>query len=99
MKNLPREARGAFTILVTFFMGLAGLSFNVIGGPIFDAFGPAAPFTLISVFDMAFFAFAILLGITGHLTTTEKDSVRKQGRIHKPSTLDGATEETGQEAR
>jgi len=73
MKNLPREARGALTIQTAFFMGLAGLLFNFIGGPIFDALGPASPFLLISVFDMTLFAFAFLLGTTGHLTSGEEE--------------------------
>ena len=68
MKNLPREVRGAMTILLTFFMDIAALGFNVVGGPVFDSLGPASPFVLVSVFDVALCIFAIILGITGHLT-------------------------------
>ena len=68
MKNLPSDARGAFTILVTFFMGVASLLYNIVGGPVFDALGPSSPFVLISAFDITLFAFAMFLGIGGYLT-------------------------------
>ena len=68
MKNLPKEVRGAMTILLTFFMGCAALLFHGVGGPIFDALGPASPFVLVSVFDVALCAFAIVLGALGMLT-------------------------------
>ena len=80
MKNLPREARGALTILVTFFMGLAGLLFNFIGGPIFDELGPASPFLLISVFDMFIFVFGIFLHNTGYLTTEAEDNENQKDK-------------------
>ena len=56
------------TILLTFFMDLAALGYNVVGGPIFDSLGPASPFILVAVFDMAVCIFAIVLGLTGNLT-------------------------------
>ena len=40
MKNLPREVRGAMTILLTFFMGVGALLFHGVGGPVFDSLGP-----------------------------------------------------------
>ena len=78
MKNLPREARGALTVLVTFFMGLAALFFNFIGGPIFDEFGPSSPFLLISVFDLFLFVFGLLLHNMGYLTTSAEDDEKKR---------------------
>ena len=68
MKNLPGHARGAMTILLTFFMGLGALLFNGVGGPVFDTMGPSSPFVLVSIFDMILCAFAIALGCSGHLT-------------------------------
>ena len=61
--------RGALSILLTFFMGIWSLSFNAVGGPIYDEMGPASPFMLCAVFDVALCLFAITLGITGHLNT------------------------------
>ena len=68
MKNLPRDARGAMTILLTFFMDIAALGYNVVGGPVFDSLGPSSPFVLIAIFDLAICMFAILLGVFGKLT-------------------------------
>ena len=68
MKNLPRDVRGAMTITLTFFMGISALAFNLVGGPVHDSMGPAAPFVLVSIFDALFCVFAIILGLTGHLT-------------------------------
>ena len=75
MKNLPREVRGAMTITLTFFMGVSALVFNLVGGPVHDSMGPAAPFLLVSIFDALFCIFAIILGLTGHLSApkTEKE--------------------------
>ena len=73
MKNLPREVRGAMTILLTFFMGLGALLFNGIGGPVFDSMGPSSPFVLVSILDTVFCIFALLLGCCGYLTTAEED--------------------------
>jgi len=67
MKNLPREVRGAMTILLTFFLGLAALLFHGVGGPVFDNLGPASPFVLVSFFDAAACIFAIILGGLGLL--------------------------------
>ena len=67
MKNLPKEVRGAMTILLTFFMESGALLYNGVGGPIFDSLGPSSPFILVSVFDVAVCAFAIVLAISGHL--------------------------------
>ena len=78
MKNLPREVRGAMTILLTFFMGCAALLFHGVGGPIFDALGPASPFVLVSVFDVALCAFAIVLGALGMLTYPQLESAEAQ---------------------
>ena len=68
MKNLPREVRGAMTILMCFFMESGALLYNGVGGPIFDSLGPASPFVLVSVFDIAVCAFSVLLACSGHLT-------------------------------
>ena len=68
MKNLPRDIRGAMTILLTFFLGLGALLFHSVGGPIFDSMGPASPFVLVSFFDAVLCAFAIILGAIGLLT-------------------------------
>ena len=68
MKNLPREVRGAMTILLTFFMESGALLYNIIGGPIFDDMGPSSPFVLVSIFDLAIFVFAIILAMCGYLT-------------------------------
>lgn len=74
MKNLPRDVRGAMTVLLTFFLGLGALLFNVIGGPIFDNFGPSSPFLLVSAMDMALCALALYLGCSGYLTYGNKES-------------------------
>ena len=79
MKSLSRDVRGAMTILLCFFLESGSLGFNGIGGPIFDTLGPASPFILIAIFDMALFAFAILLGASGHLTPGD-DGVSKEER-------------------
>ena len=71
MKNLPRDVRGAMTITLTFFMGISALAFNLVGGPVHDSMGPAAPFVLVSIFDAFFCVFAIILGLTGHLTYSD----------------------------
>ena len=68
MKNLPADARGAFTILVTFFISIVAMLYNVLGGPVFDALGPSSPFTLISVFDMCLCVATVVLGVGGYLT-------------------------------
>ena len=83
MKNLPREVRGAMTILMTFFMGLGDLLYNGIGVPEFDEHGPASPFVLVSILDMAFCVFAILLGCGGYLTTAEDDQKALVGLAKK----------------
>ena len=67
MKNLPKEVRGAMTILLTFFMEAGALLYNGVGGPIFDSLGPSSPFVLVSVFDVAVCAFSIVLAVSGHL--------------------------------
>ena len=67
MKNLPRDIRGAMTILLTFFLGLGSLCFNGIGGLVFDGFGPASPFVVVSGLDLVVFVMAVLLGCAGHL--------------------------------
>ena len=79
MKSLSRDERGAMTILLCFFLESASLGFNGVGGPIFDTLGPASPFILIAIFDVALFAFSILLGASGHLTPGE-DGVSKEER-------------------
>lgn len=56
------------TILLTFFMDIAALGYNVVGGPVFDSLGPSSPFILVAVFDLAVCLFAILLGLFGKLT-------------------------------
>ena len=61
MKNLPREVRGAMTILLTFFMGLGALLYNGIGGPVFDGLGPSSPFVLVAIFDICFAIFAVVI--------------------------------------
>ena len=73
MKNLPRDVRGAMTVLLTFFLGLGALLFNVIGGPIFDNFGPSSPFLLVSVLDMALCGLCLYLGCYGYLTYGNKE--------------------------
>lgn len=91
MKNLPRDARGALTVLVTFFMGLASLLFNVVGGPFFDYLGPASPYMVVSVFDMALCFFALFLGAMGSLTwPTEQEEdadVDQKARNEKFETI------------
>ena len=67
MKNLPGDVRGAMTILLAFFLSLAALLYNGVGGPVFDSLGPASPFVLVSAFDFAFCLFAIMLGCSGYL--------------------------------
>ena len=76
MKNLPRDVRGAMTITLTFFMGVSALAFNLIGGPVHDSMGPAAPFVLVSVFDALFCVIAIILGLTGYLTYSASGAKR-----------------------
>lgn len=83
MKNLPREVRGAMTILLTFFMGLGALFYNGIGGPVFDSLGPASPFVLVSVLDMVFCVFAMILGCGGYLTSAEEDQKALVGLVKK----------------
>lgn len=56
------------TILLTFFMGLGALLFHGVGGPIFDAMGPASPFVLVSYVDLAICIFCVVLGMLGLLT-------------------------------
>ena len=68
MKNLPRDVRGAMSILMTFFLDIAALAYNIVGGPVFDSLGPASPFLLVSIFDMMLFLLAILLGCFGYLS-------------------------------
>lgn len=68
MKNLPRDARGAMTIIMTFFLDIAALAYNGGAGPIFDSYGPSAPFTIIAIFDVTLCLLAVLLGACGHLT-------------------------------
>ena len=68
MKNLPRDVRGAMSILMTFFLDIAALAYNIVGGPVFDSLGPASPFLLVSIFDMTLFLLAILLGCFGYLS-------------------------------
>mmetsp|Transcript_31326 Transcript_31326/g.41473 ORF Transcript_31326/g.41473 Transcript_31326/m.41473 type:complete len:84 (-) Transcript_31326:289-540(-) len=68
MKNLPREARGAMTILLTFFISIAALLFHGVGGPVFDLMGPASPFVLVSGLDFALAIFATILGGLGYLS-------------------------------
>ena len=70
MKNLPRDVRGAMTILLTFFLDIAALGYNFVGGPIYDSIGPASPFVLVACFDIALFIFAIILGVAGKLNHT-----------------------------
>lgn len=68
MKNLPREARGAMTIILTFFMDISALAYNGGAGPVFDSLGPSAPFQLVAIFDTALCVLAITLGACGYLT-------------------------------
>ena len=74
MKNLPREVRGAMTILLTFFMGIAALAYNSTAGPVFDSLGPASPFIIISIFDVVLCLFAVGLAISGHLNYSDSSS-------------------------
>ena len=92
MKNLPRDARGALTVLVTFFMGLASLLFNVVGGPFFDYLGPASPYMVVSVFDIALCFFALFLGVMGSLDwpTEEDNDVDQKARREKLDAIESA---------
>ena len=72
MKNLPKEVRGAMTVLLTFFLSLGSLLYNGVGGPIFDGLGPNSPFKLVSIMDMATCLFALLLGCSGRLAQSQQ---------------------------
>lgn len=72
MKSLPKEVRGAMTVLLAFFLGLGALLYNGVGGPIFDGLGPNSPFTLVSIMDMATCLFALLLGCSGRLAQSKQ---------------------------
>ena len=82
MKNLPKDVRGAMTVLLAFFMGLGSLLYNGVGGPIFDSLGPTSPFKLVAIADFALCLFALVLGCSGRLKSEaelETDSVAGRG--------------------
>ncbi len=87
MKNLPRDVRGAMTVLLAFFLGLGALLYNGVVGPIFDGLGPTSPFKLVSIMDLALCIFALILGCTGRLNSTEPDvdagSIEKRQNMGK----------------
>ena len=70
-KILPRDIRGAMTILLSFFLQLGAMLYNMVGGRLFDSMGPASPFVLIAIFDVAICVYAIVLGCFGHLNIAE----------------------------
>ena len=75
IKGLPKEVRGAMTLTLTFFCGLAATLFNYVGGPIFDKVGPTAPFSLTAILDGVFFIFAFILAFCcGSLRRPEIDN-------------------------
>jgi MFS family permease len=67
-QEAPRESRGAITGMFSLF-GAAGILFiTKIGGQIFDAVGPAAPFVLIGAINGILFVFALKVRRSPHAT-------------------------------
>ena len=67
-QEAPREARGAITGMFSLF-GAAGILFiTKVGGQIFDAIGPAAPFVLIGAINGLLFLFALKVRRYPHST-------------------------------
>ena len=64
-KMLPKDIRGALLLLLNIFFNISSAIYNWAGGKKFDDSSPAAPFTMISVFDISFGILAIILGMYG----------------------------------
>ena len=67
VRNLPNDIRGAMVGLWHLFANLGGTLFSLVGGIMFDKFGPSSPFLLVSVCDLVICLFAVILGCTGYL--------------------------------
>ena len=67
IRNLPNDIRGAMVGVWHFFSNLGGTLFSLIGGLMYDKYGPSAPFNLVTYCDMSIFLFAIILGCAGYL--------------------------------
>lgn len=74
MKSLPREVRGAMTILMTFFLDIGSLAYNGAAGPIFDNFGATAPFSLVAVFDLVVCVLTVVLGMMGSIDVPQNQA-------------------------
>ena len=59
MRSLPNAIRGTMLGVYNLFANFGIAAFTLAGGIMFDDIGPSAPFTLVSICDLAIFVLAI----------------------------------------
>ena len=77
-KLLPKDIRGALLLLLNIFFNISSAIYNWAGGKKFDSASPAAPFTMISYFDLSFGILAVLLGMYGKFPTAQLKSSKEK---------------------
>ncbi len=64
-KNLPKEIRGTMNGVQTFVGTIGSMWFTILGGYVFDIYGPKAPFILAGLSTMLFALFVSVVSLIG----------------------------------
>ena len=67
MRSLPNGIRGAMLGVYNFFANTGLTIFALVGGIMFDKFGPTSPFNFISMLDFAVCLLAVILFCFGFI--------------------------------